>query len=323
MAAIPGARASERARRPRLFERWLQRRTRLDLPLTLAYRQIFILPTRFGWLLAILMGAMLIGSLNFNNNLGLLTTFIVAATSINTMLLSFRTLRGLVIRRGGAVPVHAGQAIDYRLAVDNPVERPRSGLVLRAGDARNVFSVAPRGSREVRLRLTPRARGWHKPGRLRIETTHPLGLFCAWSWFEPRAPVLVWPAPAADPPSLPEQGEAQLGGRRSPREEGEEFHSLRRWREGDPLHRIAWKASQRHQTLLSREFRRERSRHVTLDLSLAPGRDLEERIRILTAWVLRADADGREWTLKAGERALGPARGEAHRHACLRALAET
>ncbi len=40
-----------------LLDRWLKRRTRLDLPITLGYRQIFILPTRFGWMLGLLMGA--------------------------------------------------------------------------------------------------------------------------------------------------------------------------------------------------------------------------------------------------------------------------
>lgn len=310
------------ARRPGLLERWLRRRTRLELPLALGYRQIFILPTRFGWVLGILMGAMLIGSLNFNNNLGLLTTFIVAATAINTMLLSFRNLRGLVLRRGGAAPVHAGQPLDYRLTVDNPDARPREGLIACQGDRRQVFAVAPNGSCQVNVQLPARPRGWHRVGRLRIETTQPLGLFRAWSWLDPATPFLVWPRPAANPPPFPEQGDAREGRRSLPREEGEEFHSLRRWREGDALHRIAWKASQRHHTLLSREFRRQHARHVTLDLAHAPGQDAEERISIVTAWVLRADTEQRPWTLKVGEHSLGPAHGEAHRHACLRALAE-
>jgi uncharacterized protein (DUF58 family) len=320
MAAATGSRAG--SRRPKLFDRWLRRRTRLDLPLTLGYRRIFILPTRFGWMLGVLMGAMLIGSLNFNNNLGLLTTFIVAATAVNSMLLSYRNLEGLQLRHGSASPVHAGEPVTWRLSAINPGTRDRVGLLLDCADAYARFEVPPGATREVAIQLPPRHRGWHRTGRMRIQTTQPLGLFRAWSWIEPSAPFLVWPQPAPQAPPLPEGGEARRGQRSQAREEGEDFHSLRRWREGDPLHRIAWKASQRHRTLLSRQFRSERSNEVHLSLERAPGGDTEERIRIVTAWVLRADEENRPWTLELGGERFGPDRSEAHKHACLRALAE-
>ncbi len=308
--------------RSKLLDRWLKRRTRLDLPLTLAYRRIFILPTRFGWMLGLLMGAMLIGSLNFNNNLGLLTTFIVAATAVNSMLLAFRNLNGLHLRHGSAPPVHAGEPIPWRLTAVNFGERDRPGLYLQGPDSGTVFNMAANETRQVTVELESCQRGWHRPGRLRVETTQPLGLFRAWSWIEPTTPFLVWPQPAEHAPPLPEGGDAQSTQRKQAREEGEDFHSLRRWREGDPLHRIAWKASQRHQTLLSRQFRREQTQEVHLMLEHAPGRDREERIRIVTAWILRAEEENRPWTLELGEERLGPDRGERHKHACMRALAE-
>ncbi len=316
------ARSGAGAWRPKVFDRWLRRRARLDLPLTLTYRKIFILPTRFGWMLGVLMGAMLVGSLNFNNNLGLLTTFLVAATAINSMLLAFRNLNGLRLHQASARPVHAGQPIAWQLAATNPDARKRAGLMLRAGESTARFDVPAHGTARPTVQLPPRHRGWHRPGRLRIETTQPLGLFRAWSWLEPSAPFLVWPKPAEHAPALPEGGDARHGRRSHAREEGEDFHSLRPWRAGDPLHRIAWKASQRHQTLLSRQFRREQSREVFLSLERAPGRDQEERISILATWVLRADDQDRPWTLDLGGERLGPARGENHKHACLRALAE-
>lgn len=320
MTDASGSRAG--MRRPNLFDRWLRRRTRLELPLTLAYRRIFILPTRFGWMLGVLMGAMLIGSLNFNNNLGLLTTFVVAATAINSMLLAFRNLNELQLRHGSAPPVYAGEPIAWRLAAINGQSRDRPGLVLDQREASSRFDVPAGSAREVAIELPARHRGWHLPGRLRIQTTQPLGLFRAWSWVEPATPFLVWPQPASDAPPLPDGGDARSGQRHQALEEGDDFHSLRPWRESDPLHRIAWKASQRHQTLLSRQFRRERSREVFLSLERAPGRDLEERISILTTWVLRAEEQKRPWMLDTGSRRIGPDSGESHKHDCLRALAE-
>ncbi|WP_376696505.1 DUF58 domain-containing protein [Wenzhouxiangella sp. EGI_FJ10305] len=320
MATATGSPAE--SRRPKLLDRWLKRRTRLDLPLTLAYRRIFILPTRFGWMLGLLMGAMLIGSLNFNNNLGLFTTFVIAATAVNSMLLAFRNLDGLHLRHGSARPVHAGDPVTWRLAAVNHGERDRHGLRLKGPGSDTVFAVPSSETREITIELDARRRGWHRPGRLRVETTQPLGLFRAWSWIEPSTPFLVWPQPAAHAPPLPGGGNAQSAHHKQAREEGEDFHSLRRWREGDPLHRIAWKASQRHQTLLSREFQREQSREVVLSLERAPGRDREERIRIVTAWILRAEEENRPWALDLGDERFGPDRSESHKHACMRALAE-
>ena len=197
MAAVTGS--ARLFRLPRLLDQWLRQRTRLDLPLELGYRQIFILPTRFGWMLGMLMAAMLIGSLNFNNNLGLLTTFVVAATAINAMLLSFRNLRGLRLQHSGAAPVHVGQRLAYRLGVANPGERHRHSLILRTRTAHTGFDIKAQAGRHVEISLPAEQRGWQRIGRLRVETTQPLGLFRAWSWFEPSSAVLVWPRPAPCP----------------------------------------------------------------------------------------------------------------------------
>lgn len=288
----------------------------------LSYRQIFILPTRFGWMLGLLMAGMLVGSLNFNNNLGLFTTFIVAGLAIHSMLLAWRNLHEVIVQGGQARPVFAGQMIQYHVSFAAGDKRMRPALVLKQGKRVESFFIPPEGPAEAMLPIPAHHRGWLKPGRLQLETTYPTGLFRAWSWFWAERPVLVWPRPASYPPPLPEIGNRRQGGTPRHRSEGEDFHSLRPWREGDPLHRIAWKASQRHQELLSREFREERSPQLFLDLEHTPGNDLEQRISILTAWVLKAERSGRTWTLRLMGSETGPASGKAHLEDCLRQLAE-
>jgi len=306
----------------RVLDHWVRRRAPAHPPISLSYRQVFILPTRFGWTLGALMLAMLIGSLNFNNNLGLFTAFIVGGLAINTTLLAYRNLRHLHIRHGLAAPVFAGQTATFQLTVANTEHRLRPGLELVQGSRRTRFEVAPDSTTEVSLAMPTRRRGWQAVGRLRVETRHPLGLFVAWSWFWPEQPLLVWPRPADPAPPLPDGGRGEFGQAVHHDNDGDEFHSLRRWRESDPLHQIAWKASQRHRTLLSREYRRERSPHVVLEFERAPGRDIEERISSLTAWVLKADQTRRQYTLALPDCLVGPGRGPTHRDRCLRALAE-
>ncbi len=313
---------SKSGRWRRFFDAWVARRGPTRPPMRLKYRQIFILPTRFGWMLGTLMFAMLMGSLNFNNNLGLLTTFIVAGLASNSMVLAFRNLQHLSITRTGAAPVFAGATAQLMVSLDNPALRARPGLEIKIGEALEIFSMAPQARSEVAVPLPTHHRGWLDPGRIRVQTSHPIGLFEAWSWFWVERPILVWPKPAQSPPPLPDEAADQSGEQRHSRLEGDEFFSLRGWREGDPLHRVAWKASQRHDHLLVRDLRQPRARDLHLNLARTPGRDLEARIAILTAWVLQADRLGRSWTLELGGQSIGPDRGEAHLHACLRALAE-
>ena len=322
MATLRAVRAGWLPRRLQIwFERWIERRGPTRPPLTLRYRQIFILPTRFGWLLGLLMFAMLMGSLNFNNNLGLLTTFIVAGLASNSMLIAFRNLNGLQVLRSAAEPVFAGQQATLLISLVNPSARTRIGLEIALGSQRQSLSLPPAQPGEACISLPTSHRGWMAPPRMRIQTRQPIGLFQAWSWFRPEQPLLVWPQPATNPPPLPDHAAELEGQDQQHQLEGDEFFSLRNWREGDPLHRVAWKASQRHDTLLARELRRPRSRQLMLDLDQAPGRDREERIRIVTAWTLQAFRQQRSWTLRLGPETLGPDQTEAHLHACLKALA--
>ena len=82
------------------FDRWLMERVRprrgvSELPATLAYRHILLLPTAFGGWFALLLALMLVGGLNFNNNMTLALCFLLAATALFTALLAFRNLEGV------------------------------------------------------------------------------------------------------------------------------------------------------------------------------------------------------------------------------------
>src|SRR5699024_8681122 len=127
-------------------------------------------------------------------------------------------LRGLKLLQGLAQPVHVGDPARWHLAVIEPGTAAREGLVLSASNARAQFSVPAGGSSKVVIELPTSRRGWQHAGRLRIATTQPLGLFRAWSWFEPTTAFLVWPRPAVDAPPLPETGSAQHGQHRPARE---------------------------------------------------------------------------------------------------------
>lgn len=301
---------------------WIRRRGPVHPPLLLGYRQIYILPTRFGALVGLLLFAMLLGSLNFNNNLGLFTTFLVAGIGLLSMHITHRTLDGIRIADCSPGQAFAGEPMPLAVTLHETRDRARGSLVAEAGgaDASTGAELEASDTAQLLLELPTERRGWLEIPRIKLRTRHPLGWFEAWSWFWPPRRALVWPRPADHAPPLPTAGSSHS--RNAPGDESDEFHGLRAWREGDPLHRIAWKASQRHQQLLARQFTRPERARVVLSLADAPARSLEGRIAIVARWVLDADRAECEYALDLGRTVVAHDSGPAHRARCLDALAE-
>ncbi|ANB18518.1 DUF58 domain-containing protein [Dokdonella koreensis] len=303
-------------------ERTLPALTRLRrpeaLPILLDRRRIYVLPTGYGLVFALLTAVMLTGALNYGNNPALLLTCLLGGACFVSVFVGFRALSGLRLVQVRARACHAGEAMPVELvfAADG---RDRLGLRLSAEAAETVFAADRDRAAATVLAVPTRERGWFRPGRVRVSSSFPLGMFTVWSWINPDASLLVYPRPEADPPPLPRAGDRQDGRLAGSAED--EPAGLRDYREHDPPRRIAWRASARHATLLVRDHERQGGTAVVLDYHAVAGLDHEARIGRLTAWVLMAEAAGEAYALAVPGRTIGPALGAGHRAECLRALA--
>jgi len=306
------------------FDNWLRERVRrrrglTRLPLTLEYRHIYVLPTRFGFWFGVLLVLTVIGGLNFNNNMALMLGFLLAAIAQLTTLLAYRNLAGLTVQSISATPVFAGDRARFRVLVGNHEARSRFAVEAVAPDSRSCTDIEPADSGALTLEQDTWQRGWLDMDPFRIENRYPLGLFRAWSVILPQASCLVYPRPATHPPPLPKTGQGDAG---TPvRGDGEHFHGLREYRRGDSLHRIAWRASARHGKLYTREMESPVEDACELNWYLMGGGNTEEKLSILTAWVLRAERLQIPYSLEMPGTALPADLGEAHRDTCLETLA--
>jgi len=298
---------------------WIRPRAPETMPVRLDRRRIYVLPTRFGLFFAVLLLAMLAGALNYNNNPALLLALLLAGAAQTSLLLAHLQLSGLVIAAVGAEPVPAGAPLGLRVHARARPGRERRGLRIDCGE--HVAGLALEGGAgEAVLALPTQRRGWFELPRLRISTTRPLGLVRAWSYVWPDAPLLVYPAPEAHGPSLPAGSGLAARARLQPA--GDDVHHLRAYRRGDARRAIAWKPSARRDALLVREYEQPLGADIELDWQQLGGLEYEARIRRLARWVDEAERDNRRYRLLLpGQPPVGPGRGAAHRHACLRALA--
>jgi uncharacterized protein (DUF58 family) len=300
---------------------WIRRRQGPDRgPVTLRRGRIYILPTGLGMAFGLMLFAMVMGSLNYANNLGLGLSFLLAALAVVAMQACHRNLETLVVREAGTDPPFAGQDAAFRLALANPGGLPRRDLEASAGSAAATsVTVDAAGGATLRLAVPTRRRGWIELDRVEIATRFPYGLFRAWAVLHPGLRCLVYPAPARDaPPPPPVPGEAGGG---AVRRGEDDFAGLKDYHPGDPPRHIAWKAYARADELLVKEFSGAAEPLPVFDLADAPGPDLEVRLSVLARWIVDAHARGETFGLRLPGIEIPPQPGEVQRQRCLAALA--
>ena len=300
---------------------WARRRQGADAhAVSLKRRRIYILPTRFGAVFALMVFAMLLGSLNYAASLGFLLTFLLAGVGLVVMHHCHSNLLGTTIKFLGAAPVFAGERAEFRIAVGNDSPAPRLEIELgHRQHAAGPVDVAPGATEVVRLGVPTTRRGWIGLERFRVETRYPARLFRAWTWVHMDTRCLVYPRPAERGRPLPDGGSG--GARGQPRPGDDDFAGLRSAAAGDPLHRIAWKAYARTDVLLLKEFASGTERACRLDWDMLPELDVEARLSQLARWCLDADAAGASLALRLPNKEVPLGVGPQHLAACLEALA--
>ena len=310
-----------RARLTRLTRDWIRRRQGPDRDaVTLRRGRIYILPTGLGLAFALMLLGMLLGSLNYANNLGLVLTFLLGALGVAAMHACHRNLESLVVRAAGAEPPFAGFDAVFRFSVANSGRVPRCDLEARPSAGRGAeANVAAGGDALLEIRVPTRRRGSIVLGRVEISTQFPYGLFRAWAVLHPAVTCVVYPRPAAVAPALPLAPSRSAGG--SARRGEDDFAGLKDYHPGDPPRHIAWKAYARAGELLVKEFSGDAETIPVFDLADAPGGDLETRLSVIARWIVDASARGMTFGLRLPGVEIPPEPGDAQRRRCLAAIA--
>jgi uncharacterized protein (DUF58 family) len=122
--------------------------------------------------------AMLLGSMNYNNNLSFVLTFMLAALGLVAMHQCQRNLVALELSFAGVEPVFAGQAAQFRIAVTNHSKSARHGIMLYTGVSVSEVGDLPPGESQVFTLAVPTdRRGWLQLERFGIRTFFPFELF--------------------------------------------------------------------------------------------------------------------------------------------------
>ncbi|MEQ8860199.1 MAG: DUF58 domain-containing protein [Pseudomonadales bacterium] len=309
----------------RRFGRWLDRRIPPSPEISLSQRNVFIFPTRTGFVFGGLLLLLVLAAINYQASLVYGVAFLLGSVFLVTILYTFRNLSGLRLEFAGTRPGFVGEDIEFSIRVVRPQDggrgrRGREGIQIGFPDG--IVQWVDLHHQEadlVRLYVQGSRRGYLHPGRLLVETYYPLGLLRAWTWVDLDARALVYPRPLFS--ELPEL----MAGRR---DEGqlidpqgsEDFTDIKAYQPGDPVKHIIWRSYARGDELMVKRYASFMEPRLWLDLDDVGG-GLEERLSRLTGMALQAARLGREFGLRLGKVEVKPAVGEAHLERVLRELA--
>lgn len=297
-------------------------------------RRVYIFLTRHGFMLGSMVFVILLGSINYDNALGYLLTFLLFGLFLVAMLHTYRNLAGIAYLGAEAKPVFAGEPLAFVLAFDNRGQAqrhsiefshrpPREGRWWRRQRTRQsvLANIGADRIARVSLRLPSTRRGWLALQRIRLTSTFPLGILRAWAYFADPATGLVYPRPEGPLP-LPIDGLAASSAIGGVHQGHDDFAGFRPYHAGDAIRAIAWKNLARADVLLVKRFKSGAAERIMLTWQHTAGlADPEARLSQLTAWILEAERLGLHYGLDLPDTQMPPATGAAHHHACLKALA--
>lgn len=305
----------------RRFDRWVDRRIPPARTVTLGHRNIFILPNQQGLGFAAVLVLMFIGAVNYESNLGFALVFLLVGMFVLSIFHTFRNLAGLRVSAVPGTAVFAGEMAELTVILRREGPRTYENVELHCEGARRQ-AVDLLEQREARASLyvpAPR-RGWLDPGRIVVDTVFPFGICRAWSLPDLRLRCLVYPRPQECDLDWLLANQLHAGNTTLVRG-SDDFHSLREYREGDPLKHVAWKNYARGQGMLIKEYASTMDQKVWLRWDMFADLDTETRLSRLCWCAIRLDETGLDFGLEIPGLRIAPAKGELHYRKVLEALA--
>ncbi|TNF87987.1 MAG: DUF58 domain-containing protein [Gammaproteobacteria bacterium] len=285
-------------------------------------RRLYILPTRFGYLFAIMLLFLFLAAINYQNSMAFVLTFMLTSLGIISLWQTHKNLLGITIKMKIPRPVFCGENCEFKFEISHENNSHRYAIGIQYLELPPVYvKLEPEGSTQAKLKIPTRLRGEFRPAGITVFTRYPTGLFHAWGWLRFDLPILVYPHPAAEVKLQHTMIEQYDGQTSTSTIEGDDFAGLREHREGESLRHISWKAYAQGRGLLTKTFQGHARPSLWIDWDQLAQSGLEEKLSFMAALVLAAESEEQKYGLRLPGLVIEQDFGNAHKHTCLQALA--
>ena len=289
--------------------------------ISLHNRRLYILPTRFGYIYAVMQFVLLLAAINYTNSMTYVLTFLLTSLGIISLWQTHKNLLGLSVELKSPAPVYQGEDIVFELRIKNHNQLDRYAIGFQYMQHPPVYTRISKEDTVILPLILPAVkRGQFKPDGITIFTRYPTGLFHAWSWLKFDVPVLIYPRPQYDAKLKHSLSEQHSGSHVIQTSDGDDFAGLREHHKGESLRHISWKAYAQGRGMLTKTFQGYASPSLWIDWLDMTEVSQEGKLSQMTALVLQAHQEGQKYGLKLPGITIDKNTGPAHKSDCLNQL---
>jgi len=304
------------------FNRWLKRRIPPASQHKLSNRNIFIMPSRFGFAYITFVILLFLLATNYQNNIIMLLSYLMASIFITTMMQSFFNLSGIEISAEKEASGYAKTNIYFTVKILSP--NKRLDLHFSFDDQQALhLSQCTKGEKTAYVLCHYENRGVYYPGRLKVWSEYSLGLFITWTKIDFGNQCSVYPQVLPLKESQRKfSGELKENSAVTNDKQGiDDFFELKTHIPGESLSRIAWKQLARGQGRLTKHYHEQQGAGCWLKITDMPNNSIEIKLQHLCFLVNEYNTLGQAFGLDLGQNKIMPSQGEQHFKQCLMALA--
>lgn len=317
------------------FQHWLVKRVPKKQRQILSRRNIFIFPSQFGFAYLFFVLLLFILGTNYQNNLIILLSYLLASVFITAMLQSFNNLSGLTISvTSQKLRGFSGTSLPVPITLSTNKARMAYQLYFqfKRGQSDNVISQNDFSSTQnCLIPVMLEKRGLLSLPRLTLQSYYGFGLFRCWTSVDLNISVLVYPKPERPAQINIEQFLSaneetvsdDISNEMLTIKNGvDEFNELIPYQQGESLAKVAWKQVARGQGWYTKNYAHLINNTPNwLSLDALPKAPIEQQLRWLSYLIVELQKRDQEFGLVLSKTTIAPDRGLAHCHLCLKEIA--
>lgn len=265
--------------------------------------------------------ALLVGSINHNNNFGYLLTFLLGGIVLVSLFHSFANLQDISVTPIPPKPVFAGDSAEISFLLLS-TKSLKSGVKARVDDVLcEAVDLVDSASTRIKIPVPTFERGMLHRKSVSLITDFPLGLIEIQTARSISVSCLVYPAPISGTFLTDTISGTEQDGPDASFEGGTDFSELSPYRFGDDIRRVHWKSLAAGKDLHTVKYEESHTGGTVFSLSSLPGENIETKLGRLCYMILSAESQGMKYGLVLDDSIIPQSMGIAHRNACLKALA--
>ena len=267
-------------------------------------RQLYILPTKAGWVFAFLVLTLFLASIKFSHQATFLLTFLLCGFGIISSFHTQKNINGITISLKDSIAIFANEKTEFICRLNNSTDTKRHNIWLLCKDQHYCVDIEPNNTIKQSIQLKAKQRGVFQIPPVNITSHFPLGILFGWSRkFQSSAKCMVYPAPK-DLLPVPdttliqsESGQEQVVTTNSLQQNGEQISSLKPYQIGDRLRDIHWPSLAKSNQLISKEYDNNTEYKCIFSWQQVSSLNTEDKLSQLTYWLLDAEKNQTSYQL--------------------------